>query len=93
METIKGEFARLLEEREEFEEELERANDLLDTGNVDPFTILRTVAYNNPNESPEQFIYRTSHLTNPGVLSLDYAANYHDLALTLPEPPTIDFTV
>jgi hypothetical protein len=67
------------------DERLKEAQDLLgeDYG-IDPLYI-SSVFLNDSYENPDAFYKRTAHQGNPGVLSLDYANEYVERSLRLPE--------
>jgi len=71
---------------EERQEELDAANDFLDSGDgfYDPLWVTMSSDQYFQTESPTQFFERTIHMQNPGVLSMDQIHNFHSNALELP---------
>jgi hypothetical protein len=78
------EYTDFLKDAEERQEELDAAQDLLDTSAINPFNIISFMD-TNPYETPEDFYTRTIHTGNPGVASLDQIENFIDSRLRLPE--------
>lgn len=82
---LKTDFNSLVNERNDWQKEvdakeklLDDANSLLDTGlRVDPLVIF--------GEMPVQFYQRTVHSGNIGVVGMDAVSSYVDLALQLPK--------
>lgn len=87
---LADESAMFMEEAEDRLEEIQEVYDMLGESNLDPFTLINRTNIFNPNETPSQFFIRTTHTTNPGVLSLDAIGNYVPNALELPKANDID---
>jgi len=83
LEILQQEMKDFDKTKEEKEQELEDAWDLLDgtTDYLDLARVLRT----HPNETPEGFYQRTIHTGNPGVMALDEIGNFHENLLKLPK--------
>jgi hypothetical protein len=79
--------SEFLEEAQERQEEIDKANDLL-SSNIDHLNLVSRIT-NNVNETPNEFFDRTIHTGNPGTLSLDFIENYVDTSLRLPETDTL----
>lgn len=87
LKTLAEDYSEWLESVAGTDDMLEAAEDLLmDNSMVDYAAVNYGVSSMSPNESPSDFIYRTTHLMNPGVLSLDMIDSFVDRALTLPKP-------
>lgn len=83
--------ANLLVEQEAFEEQMEKASDLLGNSlGIDPFSLINNRPVFNPNESPHEYYMRTTHITNPGVVSLDAISDYVLNTITLPKANDIN---
>lgn len=82
---VQIEYNDLLNEKTDFEKEMESQNKLLDTAQslldnthtLSPLIIL--------GETPNDFYQRTVHSGNIGVLGIDAVTNYVDIALQLPK--------
>lgn len=81
LEGIQDEFSALEAERDEFEKELEAAQGLLEND-----SLLNPLMFINPNETVEQYLYRSTHSGNIGVLTLDMIENFVGYSLQLPNP-------
>ena len=84
--SIQNESDRFLEDAAEKQEELDAANDLLGSTDINLFNIVSTVAYNNPNITPDQYYYVANDLTNPGVVTLGAIESFVDNLLEVPDP-------
>jgi hypothetical protein len=85
--------AELIDEQGEFQlfaeaknTELEEANALLDNNTViNPYEFVGREPTVYPNEAPTDFYNRTTHIGNPGVLSLQIIENFVDISIKLPQ--------
>lgn len=93
--AVKDEFLELQEDYEEFLESAEETQERLDkemdelSSQLEAYELVRRSPSMSELETPEQFIHRTIHLGNPGVLSLEMAENFVGNLLKL---PTQDFS-
>lgn len=76
----------------EIQEEIKNVQDLLNTDRRSVWEI-ETFFKINTYEEPEDFYYRTIHVGNPGVLSLEEIGNYHKNLLKLPELDKNSFNI
>lgn len=76
--SLEGEYRSFQEYVKEKEDELTKAEKLLDTNlNLSPMVIF--------GESPNDFYQRTVHSGNIAILGVDMVSSYVDIALTLPK--------
>ena len=73
---------------DEFNEEIEEARDLLNTGFMNPLDLVIGTNYFNSNEEPADFFSRTID-PNPGLKVFEQMDNYYDYMLELPEENTL----
>ena len=73
------------------QEELDKAQDLLDNTSGLEWWELAAYFPTDPYEKPDDYYDRTVHTTNPGVLVLSQIENYHEDLLKLPELDTNSF--
>ena len=77
-----GQFSKEAQERQAI---LDDANAQLNGGlGVDPLTIINSTRIDS-YETPTNFYLRTTHVGNPGVISLDEISGYHSRLLELPQ--------
>lgn len=85
--NLLSEYEDFLETAEERQEELDAAQQLLNdaAGDLSALDVVQQSTIVFLNETPTEFLDRTVHTMNPGVLSLDAIGSYVDNVLKLPE--------
>jgi hypothetical protein len=88
---VQRDFNRLAEQEDIAQKELNRANELLDTGtDLNPWLFVNPLPDLMFSQDSSTFIDNKIHVTNPGITALKGPSNYVELMLTL---PTIDDTL
>ena len=93
--AIQEEYAELLKDVEEKQEELDKEWDLLGPENspYDPLYVTQNTTMMNPNETPTDFYDRVLNIGNIVEISLDQCEDYVVNALALPEPDNSDYVL